>query len=66
MPVSRITAFVAVEETDALEVMEALLSLIDSFIIKNIAVFDSDVTSIQNIEVVNAEEIRREIRSDTA
>ncbi len=66
MSFSRITAFVAVEETDALEVMEALLSLIDSFIIKNIPVFDSDVTSIQNIEVVNAEEIRCEIRSDTA
>lgn len=54
-----------VEEQDVPEVTEALLSVVDSFVMKNIAVFDSDVSFISNVEVPNAEEVRREISADS-
>ncbi len=57
----RITAFVIVGEQDVPEVTEALLSLVDSFVIKNVLVYDSDVSMPSNVEVSNAEEIRREM-----
>lgn len=57
----RITAFVIVGEQDAPEATEALLSLVDSLVIKNVLVFDSDVSVSSNVEVSNAEEIRREM-----
>jgi hypothetical protein len=65
MAYCRIVAFVIVEERDVPEVTEALLSVVDSFVIKNIAVFDSDVSFISNVEVPNAEEVRREISADS-
>ena len=65
MAYCRIVAFVIVEERDVPEVTEALLSVVDSFVVKNIAVFDSDVSFISNVEVPNAEEVRREIRADS-
>jgi hypothetical protein len=65
MPFCRITACLTVEEKDAPEVTEALLALIDSFIVKHISVFDSEVCFKPVDEVHNAEEIRREIQSNT-
>jgi hypothetical protein len=65
MAYCRIVAFVIVEEQDVPEVTEALLSVVDSFVMKNIAVFDSDVSFISNVEVPNAEEVRREISADS-
>jgi hypothetical protein len=61
----RITAFVIVREQDVPEVTEALLSLIDSFVIKNVLVFDSDVSAPLCVEVSNAEEIRSEMSADS-
>lgn len=60
----RITAFVIVREQDVPEITEALLSLVDSFVIKNVLVFDSDVSVSSNVDVSNAEEIRSEMSSD--
>jgi hypothetical protein len=61
MPVRQITACLVVEENDASEVTEALLSLIDSFIVKNLPVFDSDICSKPIDALENADEIRREV-----
>lgn len=65
MAYCRIVAFVIVEEQNVPEVTEALLSVVDSFVIKNIAVFDSDVSFISNVEAPNAAEVRREISADS-
>ena len=60
MPVCKITTCLIVEEKDAFEVTEALLSLIDSFIVKNLPVFDSDICSKQIDAHENVDEMRRE------
>jgi hypothetical protein len=65
MAFCRITACLTVEEKNALEVTEALHALIDSFIVKHLPVFDSEVCSKPAGEVNNAEEVRIEIQSDT-
>lgn len=65
MPFCQIAAHVTIDHENASEVTEALLRLIDSFVIKNIPVFDSDVTRIDNVEVVHPDEIRQEVRSDS-
>ncbi len=65
MTYCRVVAFVIVEEQNVPEVTEALLSVVDSFVIKNIAVFDSDVSFISNVDAPNAEEVRREISADS-
>lgn len=57
----RVVAFVVVEEQDSPEIVEALLSVIDSFAVKNVPVFDSAVTASLQTEVHNAEEIRSEM-----
>lgn len=66
MPFSRITACLTVEEKDVAEVTEAILALIDSFIVQHKPVFQSEVCSQAVDEVHNADEVRREIQSDNA
>jgi hypothetical protein len=57
-----ITACMSIEEKDAPEVQEALLSFIDSLVVKkHIRVFDSDVSTERLADVPNAEEIRSEM-----
>lgn len=65
MPFCQIAAYVTIDRESASEVTEALLRLIDSFVIKNIPIFDSDVTRIDNVEVIHPDEIRQEVRSDS-
>jgi hypothetical protein len=60
MPYIRITACLTVEEEDARGVTEALLCQIDSFVVKSICVFDSDVRS-KSVDVAGADELRREM-----
>lgn len=66
MSFCQISAYVIIEDENAPEVTEALLRLIDSFAIKNIPVFDSDVTCVDNVEVAHPDEIRQEVRSSSA
>ena len=60
MPFSRITVCLTVEEKDAPEVSEALLSQIDRFAVKSICIFDSDLQS-KSVDIANADELRREL-----
>jgi hypothetical protein len=64
MPFIRISASLTIEEKDASEVTEVLLTSIDSLIVKRIPVFDSDLCSNPTDGVSNAEEIRHEIQSE--
>lgn len=66
MSLSRIVAYVIVDERNASGVAEAFLSTIDSFVINSIPVFDSDVSSFPSAGVPNADEIRREMASDSS
>lgn len=65
MSFCQIAAYVTIDREDASEVAEALLRLFDSFVIKNIPVFDSDVSRIDDVEVVHPDEIRQEVRSNS-
>jgi hypothetical protein len=60
MPFSRITICLTVEEKNAPEVSEALLSQIDLFAVNSICVFDSDLQS-QSVDIANADDLRREL-----
>jgi hypothetical protein len=55
MAFCRITACMTVQEKDA------PLNFIDSLVVENIRVFDSDICSSPLAEVPNADEIRREM-----
>ena len=61
MSFCRISAYLTVEEKDSAEVKEALLSFIDSMLMKNIRVFESDVCAKAIAEVPDADELRAEI-----
>ena len=65
MPFRQITARVTVERKDAPGIQEAILELIDSFVVKRIPIFDSEVTSQQLHAVQDAEEVRSEAESNT-
>lgn len=65
MSFCQIAAHVTIDHEDASEVTEALLRLIDSFVIKNIPVFDSEVLRIDDVVVVNPDEIREEVQSNS-
>jgi hypothetical protein len=66
MPFCRITAHLTVDEKNVSEISEALLSLIDSFIVKNIPVYDSDVCSQATDPIEDAEDIREELTLKTS
>lgn len=59
----RITAYVTIDEKDSAEITESILNLIDSFVIKRLPIFDSDVISEQISEVDNIEELRQELQA---
>jgi hypothetical protein len=58
MSFCRSYAHLTVEEKDSAELKEALLSLIDALVLKNIRVFESDVCTQIDTKVRNAEELR--------
>ena len=60
MSFSRITASLTVEETAQDHIVAALQTLLDSFAIQRIAVFDSDITCTTVSKVENAEQVRQE------
>ncbi len=64
MSFRQITARVTVEQKDASAVEEAILKLIDSFAVKRIPVFDSEVTSQRLHHVRNAKEVQVETQLD--
>lgn len=64
MPFDRITLSLTVDKKDTSEITETLLAVIDSFVTKRKAVFDSDICTQRVAKVHNATEIRREIWPD--
>jgi hypothetical protein len=58
MAFCRVTTSLIIEEGDALEIEEALLTFIDSLIIRNLSVFESDVICQRLIQIPNFEELR--------
>jgi hypothetical protein len=62
MPLVRITACLTIDEKDTTEIMECILNLIDSFVVKRLPIFDSDIISEQVPEVDNVEELRQELQ----
>ncbi len=65
MAFRQITVVVTVDEENNPQVTEALLTLIDSFVVKRMPVFESDIAHESNVDVPNAEEIRRDLGEDT-
>ena len=57
----RITACLTIDEKDATEITESILNLIDSFVIKRLPIFDSDVLSEHVSEIDNVAELRQEL-----
>lgn len=51
-----------IDTQNASETTEALLRLIDSFLIKDISVYDSDVICINNVEVAHLDEAKSEVQ----
>ena len=61
MSFCRISTYVVVDNKVSAEVTEAFLTFIDSLVLKNIRVFESDAISTPIDDVPDADELRKEM-----
>ena len=57
----KVAVFVVIEKADEKTVNEGFHKLIDGFVISNIAIFNSSLTSTEVEEVDNVDEVRAEV-----
>lgn len=57
----KVAAFVVIEKTDEETVSEGFHKLIDGFVISDIAIFNSGLTTTEVETVDNADEVREEL-----